>query len=476
MKQTTRDSGNHSIARNAGYLVGAKVVSRVLRVIYMVVLARLFGPELFGLFTYAQFWQMIFMSLAVFGAGRMLSRQVGADRRHAERYVATNVSLRLLTSCVAMLGCTLVALDPSLTPQGRDLVLVFAAAVLARSLATWVQQVFVAFEVTQLGLRQELIFRSLEVGLGLLVLASGGGLLAVALVHALSWVLQALAGWRLINARLVTVRFAWRKPDLLQLAQNGVAFMLVSLSLAMLLQGGLVLYRLLLGEPTALGQLAVVLQVLALLVMVPKSVAAAALPVLSRWVAEGAGDERRSMTLMLRAAIVGAASLALLASVLGPLLIPWLVGDQYRLAGEMVPAAFWLLLPLSLCSLVNQLMTAHGEFWRAATVAVVSALVMVLVIALTLPAWGLQAVFLGIAAGSISWAAIEARFAVRSGWLNGFDAFGRPALAVVLAALAFWLLSGLSPWLALVIAWLLLLPGLASPRVLWRRLQGVRRA
>jgi len=463
--------GNRSIARNAGYLVGAKVVSRTLRVIYMVVLARLFGPDLFGLFTYAQFWQVIFMSLAIFGTGRMLSRQIGADRSHAERHVAANISLRLLTSCVAMLGCALVALDPSLTAQGRDLMLLFAAAVLARSLAAWAQQVFIAFEVSHLSLRQELLFRSLEVVVGLGVLALGGGLVAVAVVHMASWVLQAIAGWRLVNRRIVPVRFEWRIPELVRLARNGIAIMLVGLSLSVLIQGGLVMYRLLLDEPADLGQLAVLLQVLGLLAMVPKSVAAAALPVLSRWVAEGAGDERRSMTLMLRAAIIGAAGLATLASVLGPLLIPWLVGEQYRVAGELIPLALWLLLPLSLCTLMNQLMTAHGELWRAAMVAISGAVFMGIVIALTLPELGLDAVFLGVAAGATLWAIIEAGFAVRSGWLDGFDAFGRAGLAVAVAAAAFWSLAGVSPWLALFTSWLLLLPGLASPRVLWRRMR-----
>ena len=235
------------------------------------------------------------------------------------------------------------------------------------------------------------------------------------------------------------------------------------------------MYRLLLDAPADLGQLAVLLQVLGLLAMVPKSVAAAALPVLSRWVAEGAGDERRSMTLMLRTAIIGAAGLASLASVLGPLLIPWLVGEQYRVAGELIPLALWLLLPLSLCTLMNQLMTAHGEFWRAAMVAISGAVFMGIVIALTLPELGLNAVFLGIAAGATLWAAVEGGFAVRAGWLDGFDAFGRAGLAVVVAALAFWSLAGVSPWLALFTSWLLLLPGLASPQVLWRRMRGIRR-
>jgi len=475
LNQSAADRGNHSIVRNTGYLVTARIVSRGLRVVYMVVLARKFGPELFGLLTYAQFWQLIFMSLAAFGTGRMLSLQLGADRGEAERFIATNISLRLLTSCLAMLGCGLVVLDPGLDPQGQGIVTIFAVALLARSMAAWAQQVFVAFEKSQLSLRQELLFRSLEVVLGLLVVAAGGGLTAVALVHAASWALQAWAGWWLVDDRLAPVRFNWHLADLLQLGRHGIAFMLVSLSLTMLLQGGLVLYKLLQGDPGKLGQLAVVLQALNLLSMVPKSMSAAALPVLSRWVEEGAGGERRSMTLMLRTSIIGAAGLALLASVLGPILIHWLVGHRYEVAAEAVPVALWLLLPISVCTLMNQLTMAHGEFRRAARISLLGALVTVLVIALAVHGLGVKAVVLGIAAGALVWSAAEAWFAIGAGWLDGFEAFGRPGLAVALAAGVFHFLADISPLLALFAAWLVLLPGLVSPRILWRRLRtGIR--
>jgi len=467
-------TGNRSIARNSSYLLGAKVISRGLRLIYAVVLARLFGPELFGLFTYAQFWHVIFMSLAMFGTGRILSRQIGSDRSNAESYVGINISLRLLTSLIGMLGCGLLALDPGLTPEGRDLLLLFALAVPARSLASWAQQVFVAFEVAQIGLRQELAFRSLEVVLGLVALSLGGGLLSVASIHAVTWMLQALAGWRLVDSQLITVRLDWCRPALMKLATNGAAFMLTGLSLAILMQGGLILYKLLLDEPGELGQLAIVMQALGLLIMVPKSISSAALPVLSRWVTEGAGDEQRTMVLMLRTAIVGAVGLALLSVVVGPVLIPLLVGVEYQLAAELLGLALWLLLPLSLCVLINQLMVAHGEFWRASLISVTGALTMLVVMLLTLTELGIYSVFLGAAAGATLWSALEAWHVVRSGWLSGVDAFVRVGAAVAVAVLSFWLLLDFAPWLALSVGWLLLLPGLASPLVLWRRLRSLR--
>ncbi len=436
----------------------------------------LLPADQFGLFTYAQFWQMIFLSLALFGTGRILSRQIGGDRPSAEGYVATNISLRLLTGCLAMLGCALVALDPGLTPQGRDLLLLFAVALLARSIAAWAQHVFIAFEVTRLGLRQELVFRSLEVLLGLIVLGCGGGLIAVAVVHAVSRGLQAVSGWRIVNKAVVRIRFDWAPSRLLDLARLGLVFAVTGIAIVVMMQGSLILYRFLFPDLKAIGQLAIVLQALGVLSMAPRSLAASALPVLSRFVAEGAGDERRSMPLMLRASMIGAAGLAFLATVIASDLVAYLLGEGYRPAAELLGPALWILLPLSIGLLLNQLTTARGHFGSAALNPGLGALAMVLTAWLIADGQQIAGVLLGVGIGTMVWACAECWLALRRGWFDGLGGLGRPALAIGLSLLAFWLLADHSPWLALMIAWALLVPGLASPKVLVARLLAGRRA
>ncbi len=46
-----------SIARNTRYLVTGEIVGRAIRALYLIMLARHLGPDLFGLLSYAQFWQ-----------------------------------------------------------------------------------------------------------------------------------------------------------------------------------------------------------------------------------------------------------------------------------------------------------------------------------------------------------------------------------------------------------------------------------
>ena len=49
-------SGIKSIAVNAGYLTAARVLPQVLRIFYVIVLARYLGPEIYGLLAYGQSW------------------------------------------------------------------------------------------------------------------------------------------------------------------------------------------------------------------------------------------------------------------------------------------------------------------------------------------------------------------------------------------------------------------------------------
>lgn len=72
-------SGNRSIARSAGQLISARVLASALQVTYLIALARILGPQLFGLLTYAMFWQLMFLALVMFGIGRRLCREIGRD-------------------------------------------------------------------------------------------------------------------------------------------------------------------------------------------------------------------------------------------------------------------------------------------------------------------------------------------------------------------------------------------------------------
>jgi O-antigen/teichoic acid export membrane protein len=247
--------------------------------------------------------------------------------------------------------------------------------------------------------------------------------------------------------------------------------MLFGQAQAFLEQGGLIIIKQIAANAMMLGQLALVLQILSSLLMAPKAIASAALPVLSRLVAGGGGGEIQSVTLILRMSILGAAGIALLGGSIAPWLLIMLLGDQYRVAAEWTGPGLWLLLPLATGALLNQLISAHRRYWNAALSAICGAVVMLGTILALTKVNPLPAVLLGMAAGGFGWTLIGAWQAVRVGGLNLAHAFGRPLIAVALANVMYWLVAQQSELLGLLVACGVLVLGLAPPQSLWTALR-----
>lgn len=463
-----RRVGHRSIARNTGHLISAQLVTRALRGVYMLVLARLLEPELFGLLSYAQFWQLLFIPFVFFGTGRVLSREIGRNPGQAAAVLANSLSLRILTGLAVATACAAAAwwLEPE--PLERLLLVILSLTLLARGLANWSQEVFTAYEATHFTLRQEALWRSVEAVLGLTILALGAGLAGIALVHALSWSFQAGGGLWVVHRRLHPVVLGWEWRALTRLMRDGISGVLVIFSITVMLEGGLVTYRWLVPDALDLGQLAIVLQALAMLLMVPKVLAISALPVLSGFVAAGAGDERVSMAAMLRLALMGAAAVALIGLAAAVPLVALVLGPEYKQAGRWLGPALWLLLPFGVGQLLNQLLVARGDYWANARCAVTAALLTVLTLPPLIAVAGAGGVLVAAGLGLSVWALTllrlvrhQDRLRLVPGLRRAVGTLAAAFLTWVILELAMWLggswpsgaaLKALVPWLASVAA------------------------
>ncbi len=363
----SRQAAHRSIARNAGYLVGARLLARGLRVVYLVALARLLGPELFALLSYAQFWQLLFFTLVVFGTGRLLSRDIGRDPVGFSAVLTTTLTLRLALGLVVAPATALAGWYLAPDPAARPLLVVFSLALLARGIAAWSQQVFTAYEASHLTLRQEALWRSVEAVLGLAALAAGAGLLGIATIHALTWGLQAVTGLLLVHRRLHAVSLGWDRGRLRILLHDGLSAMLVAFALGLIQNGSLLVYLKLCPANTDGGQLAVVIQALSLLLLVPKGIAVSTLPVLGRQVAAGSSDAGRTVAGLLAVTLAIAGALALSGTALAPTITELLLGADYAQAGAWLGPSLWLLLPFAAGQLLSQLLFAHGDMWANTT-------------------------------------------------------------------------------------------------------------
>ncbi len=180
-------SGLKSIARNSAHLTIAKLLTFIGRGVYVTVVARALGPELYALLAYSQAWYITFLPLALFGLSGVLGRELSRDPEKKQQTVESAFAISLLANGTAATLCIGIAW---LTTDSRELtilIMIMSLALAGRAAAVFSQQVFVATEQAQYVLKQEFLFRTLEIGAGIALLLLGGGLIEIASLHAIVW-------------------------------------------------------------------------------------------------------------------------------------------------------------------------------------------------------------------------------------------------------------------------------------------------
>lgn len=452
-------SGLRSIAVNSAQMAGARLLSPVVRAVYVVVLATYLGPEVYGVLAYSQSWYLAFLPVAVLGLGAILMREIGRNRARASEVLAQAFALRIVATLLSAAFCVGIGWAVEADPLARRLLTIFGIGLAGRALAILAEHVFVAYESSGYLLRQEALFRPLEVVLGLAALALGGGAVAVALVHAGLWWAQAGRGLYLVQTRFLAVRPSWSWGPLGRLLVQAFPVALTGVFTTWLLQGPLVLYRHVAETTAELGQMAIVIQGLMILVVVPLSAGAAALPVLSRAVARRDGKDLRFVEGLCRLALVLGAAGALTGMAAGPWLVETVFGSDFERAGDLIGPALWLAIPIAMGSAAQAGLFARANYVSTTLCAAAGALVLTGSVVPLVSEIGPVGLIVAAAAGQTVWALGSLAVLTREGGGDILRALARPLGAVALSIAVYAALASIHPWLSLSASLLALLAG-----------------
>lgn len=354
----TLPPGIRSVLRNFIFLFGSQMLATLIGGAYAVFLARLLGPELYGTLTYGFSWYLTLITLTSLGLDVVLGREVGRDRATAPALAGSTLALRAIAAAVIALLSAGIALAVEPDPAARQLLLVLSVALLGRAIWLWCGSVFVAFENTRQLLAIDIAFRPMELGVTILILSffAPKSILAIGIVHATLWWLQASFGIVIILKRLTRVHFhdfaghAWR------LVREGVPGVVYMLAVAWFLQSPIVLFRQVAGVGDALGHFGLAIQMTGYLLTIPYLVGSVALPVLSRSASRDDGKTRAAAIAMLVTIPVVGVVLGVLGLWLAPPLTAFIFGADYLQAGHILGEAIWLLTPISLAIGLQQIL------------------------------------------------------------------------------------------------------------------------
>lgn len=437
-------AGVRRVLENASYLVFSNSLGAVLRAVYALVIARFLGPELYGLYNYGMGWYLAFIPLANLSMESVMARRIGVSPDSVRSVLAQTILLRSSSVIVATLACLLIGWLVEDDSGVLLLLIVFSFAVIGRSLATWVASVFVAIEKVRRNFILESSMRMLEICVGIGLILAGYGILALAVMHVASWWIQAMLGMLMVRWSVGRLSFQGSLKAagglLIEVLPIAVSYM----GIFWLLQGPIILFRLVGNSSSDLGQVALVLQIFFITGTLPISLGRAALPLLSRSVSRKDTKDALFLSLSLRASLFGGTIIGLVSMALGDALVPLVFGDQYEVAGSLLGVAIWLVIPFSMGWIVYQLLIAHRKKAALLFSSLLGALAMTGTIVFLVEVGDTVGFLTAVGFGMSVWSILALVFLSEQVEVDWWLAVGAPVLSVIPALGGYWVMTNVT--------------------------------
>ncbi len=352
-------TGMRRILKNSAYLYVTLLMSQGLRFVYVFVIARLLGAELYGLLAFGNAWYLMFLPLTGLGLGIYLSQKVGKNQLKAsKRSVPLVASIRFIAVTLVASVCLIVGLHNADTTQVSIIIVIYTFALLGKAMVLWSTQMFQAYEKTIHVFKLERLFKPAEVMLGLLVAFLTKDVLLIAAVHATAMVFQGIVGVIWVNKRLVKVHLTWRPKIMLaivwKLLPLGIAVALGQFlyqgPVVMLKQEGITLAQ--------IGNFSLAIQLFVVFLSIFSSIRTAALPALSRSALNSPQKLKDYSRYSIILGVVFGCIAALVVSGFAQPVIVLLFTDKFATAGEALSVLMWALVPAIVHNMLNSTQAA----------------------------------------------------------------------------------------------------------------------
>lgn len=235
------------IARNAAVRAAGEVIGKAASLAFFVAMARELGRDGFGDFMFALSLSSVFMIAAGFGTEDLISREVARDRSRVHGYLANVVAVKALLSLVLLLVVALIVNIGDYPSDARAAVYIVGLGVAAENLGRTWHSVFTAFERLEMISISLVIQRTLTAAIGVAILLSGGGLIAVSIVFTAGAFVGLAIATLVLRRFVVTPRWELDRSRWWPLIKTGVPIGFASLLFSVLLRLDAALLGLLTG-------------------------------------------------------------------------------------------------------------------------------------------------------------------------------------------------------------------------------------
>jgi O-antigen/teichoic acid export membrane protein len=316
-----------SILHNITALASSQFAGSLIRFMYMLVLARMLGPEQTGVYLYGVALYLGVINIGLFGQNIFLAQRLGKHAGLLLPILHHSLTITLTATLIAAAGLTLFVWITEPEFILRLTVLCFVGAMIGRSMVIWVRGVYIAFERPRWIPQYEILFRGTEVLAGVATLCAGGGLLVICFFHFLFWALEAFFSLHKLSCEYPgALALGYRHDYLKKVARVSLLFLISTTAMAQFSQISVVLLRRLQPDGTIVGHFGLAMQFMTAMMIVPTAATQAFLPRLSRSFNHGGGED-----LITAVKLTGILTLAggVMAAAYGPLCISLVLGPDY---------------------------------------------------------------------------------------------------------------------------------------------------
>lgn len=184
-------SERREVIRHSGYLLAARLLSRVASVPFLVYAAATLGPELFGVFAFVLAGVEMLSAVGDFGLSRYGARAMVRDSGDRSRMMGAMLAIQLLLAAFLALLITaaLLLLDPA-QPKAQVILLGLGALMLSPLILT-TDAAFTASRRFGVSALMVIAGRATYIGAGVVFLAAGYSVVAVMLAYLLGMAIEA---------------------------------------------------------------------------------------------------------------------------------------------------------------------------------------------------------------------------------------------------------------------------------------------
>ncbi len=196
-----------TIVKNAGFLVGSDIVSKVLSLFFLVYIARILGDTGFGKYSFAFSFVAMFTLFSDLGVMPLLIREISRDKKKIDYYLYNSLTLRVIASIAALI-LALISLPIYKTDFEIFLsVFLISFAMIFYNLAETLLALFQAEQKMEYPAYITISERIFTVILGIYAVTNGFGLLGITVVYFLSYFGMFIAAIILVRKKIHKIRF-----------------------------------------------------------------------------------------------------------------------------------------------------------------------------------------------------------------------------------------------------------------------------